>query len=275
MSSNTIQRIISAIVILAIVTVCLYYGVNTSLFLIGLFGVLSLDEFLTHFNKLNRRDPFYFLNQFIFIIGLVGVSFYLRVDFWIGLFNYLAVGLAVLQIIYLFYFDLESDFVKDIFKKLPFVSSILFLLPFLALSSILYLDKWKTILAILLLINYGMDTGAWFFGKRFGKHKLWEKISPKKTIEGLIGGIFTSAVLSGLVWQMTLGKMSIGLFFLFCILALLSQIGDLIQSKLKRQFEIKDSGSLIPGHGGVYDRVDSLLFLAPFFSIAIKYIYNS
>ena len=63
------------------------------------------------------------------------------------------------------------------------------------------------------------------------------------------------------------------MFGLFCILGVLSQVGDLVQSKIKRQFGVKDSSQLIPGHGGVYDRIDSLIFLAPFYATVIRYFY--
>ncbi|MDH5580690.1 MAG: phosphatidate cytidylyltransferase [Bdellovibrionales bacterium] len=272
MLSNTTQRIFSAIVILIIVAICVYFGVNSSLGLIALFGVLALEEIQTNFLKIKRFSAIYILNQVILLSSFVLVSVFFRNTTWINFFNYIAVGISFIQIVYLFYVDMDSALVENLMRKVPVFPSIIITFPLLAISSILYHDSWKTILAIMLVVNFGMDTGAWLFGKNFGKHKLWEKISPKKTIEGLIGGIIFAAVLSGLLWQFTLGKMSIALFLLFSLLALLSQVGDLIQSKIKRQFGIKDSGTLIPGHGGVYDRIDSLLFLAPFFSVAINYI---
>jgi len=110
-----------------------------------------------------------------------------------------------------------------------------------------------------------MDTGAWFFGKKFGKNKLWPSVSPNKTVEGLIGGMILSGLLGGICFHLLYNQFSISLFFLFCFLGLLAQLGDLLQSKMKRQVGIKDSSNLIPGHGGVFDRVDSLFFLTPFF----------
>jgi phosphatidate cytidylyltransferase len=111
-----------------------------------------------------------------------------------------------------------------------------------------------------------VDTAAYFTGKKFGKHKLWEAVSPKKTIEGLIGGVFFSVLATSLYWNAFVDKVNVFTVLFFTFVACCSQVGDLAQSKLKRQFEIKDSSSLIPGHGGVYDRVDSLMFVAPFYA---------
>jgi phosphatidate cytidylyltransferase len=91
-------------------------------------------------------------------------------------------------------------------------------------------------------------------------------VSPKKTIEGLIGGVFFSVLATSLYWNYFIEELDALTVFFFTVIACCSQVGDLAQSKLKRQFEIKDSSSLIPGHGGVYDRVDSLMFVAPLYA---------
>src|SRR5690606_12695790 len=129
--------------------------------------------------------------------------------------------------------------------------------------------QWQEVIIVLLFVNFGMDSFAWFFGKNFGKHKLWPKVSPKKTVEGLLGGVISTGILGSILWRLFFNETSVMLFFVFCLLGLIAQVGDLVQSKIKRQFEIKDSSTLIPGHGGVYDRIDSLLFLAPFYATAL------
>src|SRR5690606_8477736 len=117
-----------------------------------------------------------------------------------------------------------------------------------------------------MILNFMVDTAAYFSGKKFGKHKLWEAVSPKKTVEGLIGGVFFSVLFTSIYWNYFIEEITVFSIIFFIIIALSSQVGDLAQSKLKRQFEIKDSSSLIPGHGGVYDRVDSLMFVAPLYA---------
>lgn len=105
------------------------------------------------------------------------------------------------------------------------------------------------------------DTSAYFTGRAFGKHKLAPKVSPKKTIEGAIGG-----VLGGTVWSTLVGLNFLDFLkvwdwaLLGVLLSIFAQVGDLTQSLVKREFGVKDSGRILPGHGGAYDRFDSVLF---------------
>ncbi len=116
----------------------------------------------------------------------------------------------------------------------------------------------------MMIIVWSMDTGAYFAGKNIGGPKMAPRISPNKTWAGLIGGA-VAAVLSGTVaayyFDFRLGFAI--LLPLAAILAIWSQIGDLAESALKRHFNIKDSGAIIPGHGGIMDRVDGVVFAAP------------
>lgn len=139
-------------------------------------------------------------------------------------------------------------------------------IPLICLSYIIHFDNWLLLFIGIIILNFMVDTAAYFSGKKFGKHKLWEAVSPKKTVEGLIGGVFFSVLFTSIYWNYFIEEITVFSIIFFIIIALSSQVGDLAQSKLKRQFEIKDSSSLIPGHGGVYDRVDSLMFVAPLYA---------
>src|SRR5690606_996650 len=112
---------------------------------------------------------------------------------------------------------------------------------------------------------WATDTGAYFFGRAFGKHKLWPTISPKKTIEGAIGGII-SACIVGISFHLIYPfEHSFWMIVLVTILvSMVGQLGDLVESAYKRYFGVKDSGNILPGHGGILDRFDSLLFVVPF-----------
>ena len=123
--------------------------------------------------------------------------------------------------------------------------------------------KPKILIGIFILV-WSNDTFAYIIGKRFGKIKLMEHISPKKTVEGFIGGI-TGALIAGfIIFKFT----SIYNLYIWLILAILVSIlgttGDLIQSKFKRKAGVKDSGRFMPGHGGLYDRLDSIIYASPF-----------
>jgi phosphatidate cytidylyltransferase len=114
------------------------------------------------------------------------------------------------------------------------------------------------------------DSMAYFTGKRFGKHKLAPQVSPKKTIEGALGGLVGVAVIHGAwVWHEKLGWWWVGVFV---GLAVYSIFGDLFESLLKRQADVKDSSNLLPGHGGVLDRIDAQLPVVPLAALALQWI---
>jgi len=113
-------------------------------------------------------------------------------------------------------------------------------------------------------IIWTTDSGAYFTGKKFGKKKLWPDISPNKTVEGFIGGIVTAIVFALLFQLLSPFPISfLALIIVTIIASVFGQIGDLVESALKRQYQVKDSGNLLPGHGGILDRFDSLLFVLP------------
>lgn len=119
-----------------------------------------------------------------------------------------------------------------------------------------------------LLIVWLTDTGAYLFGKSFGRRKLWPQISPNKTIEGSLGGTLISVIIP-VVFVMT-GLMDGSLWLLIpftIVLSIFGQMGDLVESALKRHFDVKDSGTFLPGHGGILDRFDSFIFVLPLMNI--------
>jgi len=120
---------------------------------------------------------------------------------------------------------------------------------------------WLTLLVLLGI--WSTDSGAYFIGKAFGRRKLLPAISPNKTVEGSLGGMLTALVVV-LGVNALLGKLPFWQAFgIALVTGLAAQMGDLVESAMKRHFGVKDSGRLIPGHGGVLDRFDSLLFVFP------------
>jgi phosphatidate cytidylyltransferase len=115
-----------------------------------------------------------------------------------------------------------------------------------------------------LFVIWATDTGAYFFGRAFGKRKLWPEISPNKTIEGAIGGI-VSALVVGFIYQLfaEFDQSLITLLAMTVVVSVFGQMGDLVESAFKRHYGVKDSGKILPGHGGILDRLDSLIFILP------------
>ncbi len=127
-------------------------------------------------------------------------------------------------------------------------------------------------LMYLFLLVWGADSGAYFVGRKFGKKKLAPNVSPNKSVEGLYGGILTSmlivVVVASLYLDMTWPELC--LFLILSVITVFSSVlGDLFESMIKRRAGIKDSGRILPGHGGVLDRIDSLLAAAPIFATGI------
>lgn len=127
----------------------------------------------------------------------------------------------------------------------------------------------NTILGMFALIWIN-DSFAYFVGSNFGKQKLFESVSPKKTVEGFLGGVFFSAVGSYFIFAFTDELEFSSWLIMSVIISVFGTTGDLIESKYKRQAEVKDSGTLIPGHGGLLDRLDSAIFVAPFVYLFLR-----
>jgi len=121
----------------------------------------------------------------------------------------------------------------------------------------------------LLIVVFASDTGAFYVGRLLGRHRLYEAVSPNKTWEGAVGGLVCSMAAASLFIRL-FGPSTLGpkMLILVAILSIAGQIGDLCESMLKRIHGVKDSGHLLPGHGGILDRIDGLLFAIP-----VLYIY--
>lgn len=136
-----------------------------------------------------------------------------------------------------------------------------FALPTAAVYTLRQIDPW--VVFLLLAIVWLGDTAAYYVGSRMGKHKMAPMISPKKSWEGAAAS-FAIAMISAVVWsQVRLGRLEIGILVAAAFTSVAAQIGDLVESMIKRGSGIKDSGSILPGHGGILDRLDALLFGAP------------
>jgi len=183
-------------------------------------------------------------------------------------------SILILSIIYfsfLIYFILTKKllFSSNRSKTWPLIG-VIFSFLLIIYSSLIYdYSEYKILFLLYLFLIWGVDTLGYIVGVKFGKTKLFESLSPKKSIEGAVGSLVFAILYSILVFYLT------NLSFLFCFIlcvstCILAILGDLGQSKVKRELKIKDFGKLLPGHGGLYDRFDSILFSFPFIYLIIK-----
>ena len=186
---------------------------------------------------------------------------------WQVLFLVLALDLLVMSVFVLNRFALDPG-VFDIISRqvlgIVYIPVSLSLLVFLK-----EMDGGTSWIVWLLIVIFANDTGAFYTGTFWGKHKLAPNISPNKTIEGSLGGIATAMIL-GFVFSLIFFDFHLALFTIPCsfLMAVAGQVGDLFESALKRASNIKDSGSILPGHGGMLDRIDGLLLAIP-----VLYVY--
>ena len=231
-------------------------------------------------------------SEFIFIslFFLLGFICLLELEKLLRLKSYALYGVHIIFFILFSYYKFEPNAIIlllciTIFVNLFLIKDLLFIrtipvfekkkyviLIFYLIASMVFLTLIPTyngtfnqelIVGIFALIWIN-DTFAYITGKNFGRNKLYERISPNKTIEGFIGGLVFSIIGGYAIFYITDYRDFTFWLGLAIILSIFGTLGDLIQSKFKRQAGVKDSGNLMPGHGGLYDRLDSIIFSSPF-----------
>lgn len=243
------KRTLSGIVGIILLIIVVAKGGGYLSFAIYLLSIIGLREFYKAFENINIIP--------VEIVGYIGCTgLYLNL---LG-FKFISMDFVLASII-------VSLLILLITKKEVTIEGIsvtvlsLIYIPFLFFH-IVYLDKSKYIWLIF-IIAFGTDTFAYLSGNLFGKRKLCPKLSPNKTIEGSLGGIIGSIILT-VLYSMYFGLEPIWkLIILSIVCSVIAQLGDLAASKIKRISGIKDYGFIMPGHGGVLDRFDSILFTAP------------
>ncbi len=265
-----LQRAISGIIFVSILITATLY--NSLTFYILFFFLMLVAVF--EFQKLsNYKTPFFYLLGIVtFLLSTGSVKILKENNFLSNLLSHNIINNSFVYVLLFFAFLIVLFNRKS---KNPFIDlGIVFLtylyaiIPFTIILAIPFCNEQNTyegttFLGCTILI-WSTDTFAYLTGRAIGKHKLYEKISPNKTIEGSVGGLvftlITAAILSKYFIQYSLLEW-LGLSI---IISIFGGLGDLVESMFKRAANIKDSGNLIPGHGGVLDRFDSLLFASPF-----------
>lgn len=251
------QRILTAIVALIIFIPFTIYGKLPFVFFVMLLATIGIIELLRMAKMFQYIFP-----SVISIMYLWLVLFQAQNDIILNI-PYNTIDLTLVLVFMLLTYTVLSknrfsfNHVGTIFIATIYITIGFYFLIYTRSAGLHYL-------VFVLMIIWATDTGAYFCGRAFGKRKLWPHISPNKTIEGAIGGLLiaiTSSVIFQLIYPFEHSLFAIVLIAL--VISIIGQIGDLVASAYKRYFNVKDSGKLLPGHGGILDRLDSLLFVLP------------
>ncbi|MBT8278290.1 MAG: phosphatidate cytidylyltransferase [Bacteroidia bacterium] len=240
--------------------------------LIGLFFVFGLIC-LAEFNKLIQLKGV--IPYVIFIILYFAFAYWqLMVDSNEGYDEAIQI-LHVLTIFVLLFLikDIFSEKTLPLFITKRYINTTFYISSafiFIILIANFYEDYNPNILLGSFILVWVNDTFAYLVGKNIGKQKLFPSISPKKTVEGFLGGLFFSCLSSYFIAKFTNTLDFSNWLILAIIVSVFGTLGDLIESKYKRQADVKDSGIIMPGHGGLLDRLDSIIFAAPFIYLFLR-----
>ena len=257
-----LKRILTGLIGFPIVAAVLIFG--NKYIIDVLFAIVALISIHEYFNAISKqykpvRALGYVLAVLIAFIHIIPIGVLMTMAI---MFIPVCIVILFLNIVFT---SLKIE-PKDVFATFL---GICYILVFILFIPILYASSnGKFLIWYILLIAWGTDTFAFTFGKLFGKHKL-TPISPKKSVEGSIGGTIGAIVVTLIYTYVVQKYVNLGLSYLYVaiitfVLSILSQIGDLAASSIKRTMDIKDYGNLLPGHGGMLDRIDSMIFIAPF-----------
>ena len=265
--SNFWQRLITGIVFLVVLISGIIYSEWTFAALFAVIDVLALWEFY----RIGRQGGYKPLAVYGTVAGLV--AFALSFLTSAGLVsNQLMLIIAILftpvfSIVLFGHFDNPITTIAYTFYGLVYIA-----LPFALISPIAFhTGEYQSIMVLgMFIIIWVNDTGAYCFGVTIGRHKMFERISPKKTWEGFIGGALAAVGASLLLARFFPVLDTLQWIIVALLTVIFGTLGDLTESQLKRTIGIKDSSNILPGHGGILDRFDSVLLVLPFFTAFVQ-----
>lgn len=267
------KRSISGLLFAAVLLGALLFGPWSFALLFGLSSLFILREFY-HLSKIAGISPQ--RNSGLIMGGLIFLATFLQASGYITI-NLTGIFLASLFIIpAIELFRAKENALENIAITIFGILYIVY--PFSLFNFLVFPDSTHgtnydpTLLIFLFILIWAYDSGAYLFGVSFGKHRLFKRISPKKSWEGFFGGWFLAIVLA-LVLQHLFPRFETGFMILIAsVVTITGTLGDLVESMIKRNLGVKDSGKFLPGHGGWLDRFDSILFASPFVYLLIHFL---
>ena len=252
-----LTRLLSGAVLVAAAILLFVVGDVWLLVAMGLLSLVGCYELLKVFSL--HKHPLGIVCYLATVVYYY-ILFYVEYGFWL-------IGVVILPVLLLllaiYVIRYPKDRIEDVTKTIFSFCYVSVLLSFVYQTRCLPHGQW--LVWLIIMGSWGSDTCAYCVGKLIGKHHFSE-LSPKKTIEGCVGGVLGAALIA-FIYSLFLPDIPNGHTILFPIIAavcaVVSQIGDLAASAIKRNYKIKDYGKVIPGHGGVLDRFDSVIFVAP------------
>lgn len=267
--NNIITRTVWGTLFIVIIISSFLVGKYATAYVLGFFMCIGVYEFYRFFKPSKVITPLTF-------VGTIGAAL-----IYVSLIL-MQLGVISFPLIWILIPVLFLPFLNILLSKkenplldltVTFFPWLYVMFPFYLMFSIYNIEvstesQWTYILGLFILV-WTNDTFAYLSGRSFGKHKLFERISPKKTWEGTIGGLLFTLLASWIYAYFVDGSI---LFWIIAglIISPASVIGDLIESKFKRIVKVKDSGTILPGHGGILDRFDAVIYAAPFFYLLLS-----
>lgn len=283
--NETFKRLLSGAIYVVLLLVSIQFSTNDNFIsffaLFGFFLIIAVYEFCG-LVKINSILPLIFaLSLYVFSYFIASASKEDSLFYPLKFDSNIEIGLLLLTLVVaikclFFLFNKKAETIS-LFSKYVYLLGYC-ILPFLFITKIPFGSLGynpKIIISIFILI-WTNDTFAYIVGKSIGKTKLFESVSPKKTIEGFIGGVFFTIIASYFIskFYIEIKESNIYIWVVTAlIIGIFGTLGDLIESKFKRIAGVKDSGKIMPGHGGILDRLDSVIFVAPIIYLFYQILY--
>lgn len=256
------KRVVTSVIGVILLLGIMYLGSFWISLAAGVLAGISCYEYCRILQHKNYQTPIYPLSV---ILGLAVFAMgFLPVDALFALYVVLVLVLVIWQ--------MRQSFEWEVFSAL-FFGLIYYYIGFASFILLRVQAEDFRYLLFAFVIAWITDIGAFFVGRAMGKHKLAPTISPKKTVEGAVGGVVLALIFGGLYGAFLLPENIFLLLALILVASICSQMGDLLESALKRWAGVKDSGKILPGHGGILDRFDSMMMIAPIVYVVLILIF--